>query len=68
MEAEDEAAVVLLATATAYLLSRTTGLPGLITDPEEVDLLGVAETMLVVPVTTFMTMMLVLWASAPVMR
>jgi hypothetical protein len=34
------AAAVLLATAAAYLLSRTTGLPGLITDPEEVDLLG----------------------------
>jgi hypothetical protein len=38
------AAVVLLATATAYLLSRTTGLPGLITDPEEVDLLGVVTS------------------------
>jgi hypothetical protein len=38
------AAAVLLATAAAYLLSRTTGLPGLITDPEEVDLLGVVTS------------------------
>ena len=38
------AAVVLLATAAAYLLSRTTGLPGLITDPEEVDPLGVVTS------------------------
>src|SRR3954451_6382259 len=37
-------AAVLLATAAAYLLSRTTGLPGLITDPEEVDLLGVVTS------------------------
>jgi hypothetical protein len=38
------AAAVLLGTAAAYLLSRTTGLPGLITDPEEVDLLGVVTS------------------------
>ena len=39
------AVVVLVANAVAYLLSRTTGLPLLIPDPEEVDLLGVATTL-----------------------
>lgn len=39
------AVVVLVANALAYLLSRTTGLPLLIPDPEEVDLLGVATTL-----------------------
>jgi uncharacterized membrane protein (UPF0136 family) len=34
-------AVLLAGTALAYLLSRTSGIPWLITDPEEVDPLGV---------------------------
>ena len=36
--------LVLLGTAAAYLLSRTSGIPGLITDPEAVDLLGVVTS------------------------
>jgi hypothetical protein len=36
--------VVLLGTALAYLLSRTTGVPGLIGDPEEPDALGLVTT------------------------
>lgn len=35
----------LAANVVAYVLSRTTGLPVLIPDPEEVDLLGVATTL-----------------------
>jgi CDP-diglyceride synthetase len=38
------ALVVLAANVLAYVLSRTTGLPVLIPDPEEVDLLGVVTT------------------------
>ena len=38
------AAVVLLGTAVAYVLSRTTGIPGLLPDPETVDPLGVLTT------------------------
>jgi hypothetical protein len=36
--------VVLLGTAVAYLLSRTTGIPLLIPDPEEPDPLGLVTT------------------------
>jgi hypothetical protein len=38
------AAVVLCVIAVSYLLSRTTGVPLLITDPEQLDPLGAATT------------------------
>ena len=39
-------AVLLLGVAAAYVLSRTTGIPGLTTHPEPVDVLGVLVTSL----------------------
>ena len=38
------AAAVLVGTALAYLLSRTTGLPGVTSEPEPVDVLGLLTT------------------------
>jgi len=38
------AAVLLVGTAASYLLSRTAGLPGLISDPEPVDAIGLVTS------------------------